>query len=45
LALPAQPVSPEDAADTEAEDDLEDAEEKFADLDPFERGPEITEIR
>ncbi len=45
LALPAQPVSPEDAADTEVEDDLEDAEEKFADLDPFERGPEITEIR
>jgi hypothetical protein len=48
LTLPAQPVSPEDADDTEAEDDLEDADEaeqRFADLDPFERGPEITEIR
>ena len=48
LTLPAQPVSPEDADDTEGEDDLEDADEaerRFADLDPFERGPEITEIR
>jgi hypothetical protein len=44
LTLPAQPVSPEDASDDDA-DEIDDAQERFADLDPFERGPEITEIR
>lgn len=47
LTLPAQPVTPEDASDepVEVEDDLEGADERFVDLDPFERGPEITETR
>ena len=43
LSLPAQPVTPEDAE--AAEDEIDEADERFADLDPFERGPEITEIR
>ena len=45
LTLPAQPATPEDVADVDAEDEVDDAQERFADLDPFERGPEITEIR
>jgi hypothetical protein len=44
LTLPAQPVTAEDAAE-DAEDEIEEVDERFADLDPFERGPEITEIR
>ena len=43
LSLPAQPVTPEDAE--AAADEIDEADERFADLDPFERGPEITEIR
>jgi hypothetical protein len=45
LTLPAQPVTPEEAAAEDVTDEIEEAEERFADLDPFERGPEITEIR
>lgn len=44
LTLPVQPVAAEDVDDDDA-DDADRAEERFADLDPFERGPEITEIR
>jgi hypothetical protein len=44
LTLPAQPVTAEDAAE-DTVDEIEEADERFADLDPFERGPEITEIR
>jgi hypothetical protein len=40
LTLPAQPVTAEDAAEEAIE-----AAERFTALDPFERGPEITEIR
>ena len=43
LTLPAQPVTAEDAR--RGEDEIEEADERFTDLDPFERGPEITEIR
>ncbi len=45
LTLPAQPVSAEDVDDEDDVDETDGAEERFADLDPFERGPEITEIR
>jgi hypothetical protein len=47
LTLPAQPVSPEEQdedADVQ-EADMDEEERRFTDLDPFERGPEITEIR
>ncbi len=49
LRLPEQPV-PADGADVEDgadEEELSDAaaEQRYADLDPFERGPEITETR
>jgi hypothetical protein len=43
LSLPAQPVTTEDAE--AAGHEIDEADERFADLDPFERGPEITEIR
>ena len=48
LTLPEQPTSAQDQDDEGPEDieeDVEGTEERFADLDPFERGPEITEIR
>ena len=48
LALPQQPATaPEGAAgDGEGAEDSGDApDDRFTDLDPFERGPEITEIR
>ncbi len=45
MTLPAQPVTAEDADAEAAEDEIDEADERFADLDPFERGPEITEIR
>jgi hypothetical protein len=48
LALPQQPATaPEGAAeDGEGAGDSGDApDDRFTDLDPFERGPEITEIR
>ncbi len=47
LTLPAQPVTEpvEDAEDLEDAGDDDGAPERYADLDPFERGPEITEIR
>jgi hypothetical protein len=45
LSLPAQPGAEEDGDDAQDEADPDGGEERFADLDPFERGPEITEIR
>ncbi len=45
LRLPEQPVTAEEDALDEPGDDPDGADERFADLDPFERGPEITEIR
>jgi hypothetical protein len=45
LTLPAQPEGPEGQDAAEDEGDSDAGEQKFADLDPFERGPEITEIR
>jgi hypothetical protein len=44
LTLPADAVAADEAEPDEA-DDVEDEPEGFADLDPFERGPEITETR
>jgi Protein of unknown function (DUF3710) len=45
LTLPEQPTASDDGPGQEVEDEPEGAEERFSDLDPFERGPEITEIR
>lgn len=46
LTLPAQPASAEGETQETAEAvEDEDAEGRFTDLDPFERGPEITEVR
>ena len=45
LTLPAQPETPEGQDAEEDEGDSDAGEQRFADLDPFERGPEITEIR
>lgn len=46
LHLPAQPAADESAAAVApAEDDDETGPSRFDDLDPFERGPEITETR
>ena len=44
LTLPAQPVTADEGAEEEP-DETEAADDRFTDLDPFERGPEITEIR
>ena len=45
LTLPADAVSDEELDEDEAIGDDEDSDGRFADLDPFERGPEITETR
>jgi Protein of unknown function (DUF3710) len=48
LTLPQQPATAEEGAseDVEGSEDSRDApDDRFTDLDPFERGPEITEIR
>jgi hypothetical protein len=47
LTLPAQPVTAEDevAEADPSEDQGDGADGRFTDLDPFERGPEITEVR
>ena len=47
LTLPQQPATAEEDAREERglEDSGDAADDRFTDLDPFERGPEITEIR
>lgn len=44
LTLPQQPATAEEGVDEDAEGS-EESDDRFTDLDPFERGPEITEIR
>ena len=45
LTLPEQPDTEPDPADDAAADDAPDTTPHADDLKPFERGPEITEIR
>ncbi len=45
LTLPPDAVSSDELDEDEVLEDDEDGDERFSDLDPFERGPEITETR